>query len=407
MSLQSLTALKTLVQTREQAATIQNDNLDQVQRQVQDVGSSEARRVDDLHLEKAKAEYEVALTQAKIQRIESQLAREQKAVENAHTIMIVTGALSAGSNLWNLGEDFLGKNKLSDQKSDSNGNTLANGNNNFTSRFNIGGQESRNKDGKVTSSEGGSIQLDVADRNARGVQAVGITNFNGDGSVGKNRVAFISQKDLDDAVTKFNNGKPDDQKIDASKIKSFEDLARQNPGIAIDLANSKSRDIQRNEAGQFVKAASGERATSISAASRNSSFDDTNKIRDNLASKDTRVSEKGGIFNDFTKSSSIKDRIEDNLDATGVRKSGLKSVGEGTKSVLNAVVSFASDVSPFYQAYIKMKDQRDNTLDQLIAEKKKLAAEVKKLKAIEQAIANPAQGAEGTGGNKELEQTKN
>lgn len=53
---------------------------------------------------------------------------------------------------------------------------------------------------------------------------------------------------------------------------------------------------------------------------------------------------------------------------------------------VNALVSIASDVSPFYQAYLKIKDQRDNTADELQAEIAKLAAETKKLKALEAAI---------------------
>ena len=94
MSLESLGALRQLVQVREQNQTIQNDNLEQIQGSIQQVGVAESQRVDQLNLEKAKATYEVALAQATVERIQSQLQREMKAETSALFATVLTGALA-------------------------------------------------------------------------------------------------------------------------------------------------------------------------------------------------------------------------------------------------------------------------------------------------------------------------
>jgi hypothetical protein len=119
MSLESLGALRQLVQVREQNQTIQNDNLEQIQGSIQQVGVAESQRVDQLNLEKAKATYEVALAQATVERIQSQLQREMKAETSALFATVLTGALAGADAYMNLSKDLNGGQKLKDANSGS------------------------------------------------------------------------------------------------------------------------------------------------------------------------------------------------------------------------------------------------------------------------------------------------
>ncbi|MFN8578045.1 MAG: hypothetical protein U0354_14430 [Candidatus Sericytochromatia bacterium] len=119
MSLESLGALRQLIQVREQSQTIQNDNLERVQNSVQQTSTAEAQRSDQLNLEKAKAKYEVALAQATVERIQSQLDREVKATNNALLGVYLTAGLAAADSIMNANRDLKGQQKLKDSNAGS------------------------------------------------------------------------------------------------------------------------------------------------------------------------------------------------------------------------------------------------------------------------------------------------
>ncbi len=142
-------------------------------------------------------------------------------------------------------------------------------------------------------------------------------------------------------------------------------MKKVNPKAAQELITANSSDVLRNEGGAFLDA--------FGTTTKNEG--DASGFIANMALSDKRS---GVQSND-----SIKDRLSTFLDKTGVTKGGFDSAMDKGKSIYNALVRMADDVSPFYQAYLKMKDKRDNTADELNAEIAKLAAERKKLKLIE------------------------
>lgn len=477
MSLESLSSLKQLVQVREQGASIQNDNLETAQRQVQQVGTGEAKRVDELHLEAAKAEYEVALTQARVERLQSQLARENKAVENAKFITVGVSVLSVGSNLGNFFDDMNGAQKFGDQKTgdlkrdasgnvgkfDKSGNQLVLDSKGNAARFDKDGTQldpekfdlSKKEDkdkfmsGKIKvldasgkAIEGGSFKEDDFkqvgnDRTINGQEfkkgqqiTTGVTGdttaaatynvannngnlsiirtpFSGAGDIGNStrdqnkpntgiRVGFISKNDLDEAVSAAKKeGKLSDSDIEAAGGSSFAALLAKDPSRADALFTKNSRDLQRNEADTAIGAIGSGGAggkSNIYLGKDNKPINDPEEIKKFQMSITGNVTDIKGE-SDF--SDEVKKRVEANLKATGVSGGGVGAM-DALKYGANAVVSVVSDVSPFFQAYLKMKDQRDKTADELQAEVAKLAAGRKRLKAIEDAIRSPGAGADGS-----------
>ena len=53
------------------------------------------------------------------------------------------------------------------------------------------------------------------------------------------------------------------------------------------------------------------------------------------------------------------------------------------KSVTDLLVNTAKDAAPYFQAYLSMKTRADQTEEELVAARAKLAAITKKLKAIQ------------------------
>ncbi len=398
MSLESLQALKSLVQVREQGASIQGDNLEQVQSKVQQLGTSEAKRVDDLHLETAKAQYEVSLTQAKIERLASQLVRETKAVQNANLITIGVAALSIGTNAGFFFSDVTGKNKLSDSKS-AKGNSL----NDFKDK-----QGGATIVDTKTGTTGAKISK-VSGQDENGNQSVVSANVNGAGAITGVRASIITQDDLRSAA------KDVGLTVGTGKNNTFtlQDLQKANPEAASKLITSKSRDVERSESSAAIDAFAQEGGEKLGTLDGKKDDSVVDKVNKNIETSDRRGGGKeklsaaettaNAIGNKIDKirgisaETSISNRVQDHLEGTGVHESGLKKTGDALKSGANALVSIASDVSPFYQAYLKMKTQRDNTADELQAEVAKLAAERKKLKALELAIQSPGAGEEGSG----------
>lgn len=78
-------------------------------------------------------------------------------------------------------------------------------------------------------------------------------------------------------------------------------------------------------------------------------------------------------------------KLDKTYNTSGFNKAweGVSTVGKG---LMNVMVQTAKDSVPYYQAYLKAKDNADNTAEQLEAAKDKLEAANKKLKLLEQQI---------------------
>lgn len=434
MSLESLSSLKQLVQVREQGASIQNDNLETAQRQVQQVGTGEAKRVDELNLETAKAEYEVALTQARVDRLQSQLDRESKAVKNAEFITAGVAVLSVGSNLTNLFQDMNGAQKFGDQKNgnlgervDKDGNKLATDSKGNLAKFDEKGNEiDKDKDPsgymsgkiKVLDASGNEVKGDFKEDDFKG-RSINGKNFKGAGSeqittavtgdtsasatynVAKDEKGNLSiirtpfsgagdignsDKDPSKPNTGIRAGFISKADLDKEGVGSFQELMAKDPKKADELFTKNSRDLQRNEADTAIGAIGGGGETTVYFDKNNQAITDPDEIK---------KMKKSIISNTDDFAAGMKQRVERNLEATGV-SGGKVGAMDALKYGANAVVSIVSDVSPFFQAYLKMKDQRDKTADELQAEIAKLAAGRKRLKALEDAIRSPGAGADGS-----------
>lgn len=451
MSLESLSSLKQLVEVRSQGASIQNDNLETAQRQVQQVGTGEAKRVDDLNLEKAKAEYEVALTQARVDRLQSQLERESKAVKNAEFITAGVAVLSVGSNLTNLFQDMNGAQKFADQKDgngkfDKNGNQLVLGSDGKAARFDKDGiaiDKEKDPSGymsgkiKVLDSKGNEVNGTFKEDDFKGRTMLG-RDFKGEGSseiirankgdtsgfsiynaskVGDDGVVAITRANVSGSggiggtkedPTGIRVGFVSQADIEKAGGTSFEDLMKKNPSAAEKLFEASGhRDIQRNESSIALSTIGQGGYSNVGINKDNSTVSGSNleNLKGNLIKdneeKSGKVNLTGTVDNlkkALTKenfSEGINKRVSGYFDANGTSKGDVGAM-DALKYGANAVVSIVSDVSPFYQAYLKMKDQRDKTADELQAEIAKLAAGRKRLQAIENAILSPGAGAEGS-----------
>ena len=329
MSLESLQALKSLVQVREQGASIQGDNLEQVQSKVQQLGTSEAKRVDDLHLETAKAQYEVSLTQAKIERLASQLVRETKAVQNANLITIGVAALSIGTNAGFFFSDVTGKNKLSDSKS-AKGNSL----NDFKDK-----QGGATIVDTKTGTTGAKISK-VSGQDENGNQSVVSANVNGAGAITGVRASIITQDDLRSAA------KDVGLTVGTGKNNTFtlQDLQKANPEAASKLIISKSRDVERSESGAAIDAFAQEGGEKLGTLDGKKDDSVVDKVNKNIETSDRRGGGKeklsaaettaNAIGNKIDKirgisaETSISNRVQDHLEGTGVHESGLKKTGD-------------------------------------------------------------------------------
>jgi hypothetical protein len=86
--------------------------------------------------------------------------------------------------------------------------------------------------------------------------------------------------------------------------------------------------------------------------------------------------------------SGSKDQIKEGLVAAGkFDDTGFWGhMAEGGKTLVKVLVQTAEASVPYFQAYLKAKEQADKTMNELIAETAKLAAAAKKLSAIELSI---------------------
>lgn len=371
MSMEALSALRQLVQVRDQGESIQNENLEKVQDNVQQVSVAEAQKTDQLHLEKAKAQYEVALAQATVERLQSQEARDAKAVVFAQISTIMTMGLAVADAGMNLAKDFKGGQKLKDARPEDavtaigagNARTLVNsldGNSFDSNSIYVTGDRNGKDDSQTVlrASTGGKIDKDGKEQP-------------GNDQVQYMSAATITQEDLkgkaDQKGIKLDDIRGDDRKL------SFEKLYDKDRNAADELFNEKGHDIMGAEAKGAIKA--------FEAATENAAGNNEGKVN---------------------RAKTLSKSLEDKMEAEGKSNMGI-SGKDGAKYVWNALVSVADTVVPQIQALMAAKDRLEQIRIELAAAVEKLAAAQKKLKQIEELITT-AGGGDGLGtGNNQAE----
>ncbi len=403
MSLESLSALKQLAQVREQGATIQNDNLEKVQQSVQQTSVTETQRVDTVNLEKVKAEYDVALQQAKVERLQALEERQQKAVLFQSIGLAVTTLIAAGDAVFNISKDLSGGQNLGSSKSrgfdegnfSKDGPTLTDrtlgtaGTNTYvvgkSSNLEIVGADgSFNKEnartagltdsnGDLTKSGRSFLKLSDKDKatDANGnidtskrqkgdsiqIQRVLQITTGGDGSITNTTGAILSQEDLNRA----SNNDP--------KVTSFDGLFNKDKAAATNLFNKD------NYTANFISKDDSASVAKIGAAALRA---EGAKVGGNAALSELSAKD----FEKYTRATAGNDGV-------GFKK--------GATSVLNGIVSLADVVVPQVQALLESKSKLEDTVSELQAAKEKLAAAIKKLKQLIAIISNPGTGgADGT-----------
>lgn len=447
MSLDSLNALKSLIQVREQNANVQEEGRERVQQSVQQQGTSEAQRTDQLGLEKLKAEYEVALLDAKVKRLQAQEAREEKGYQLTQLAAIGGTILSVGSNMMDLMKQGDKKSGDSVFSSSAKGDLLGGQDlNSFKSEQKI------STDGKISTvtEQGGAGALvlksgSIGNPGEESVVGVSVGKVGEDGSGGKQGITSIGLANIDTAdkqAAMMERGylKLDDKSTEKlSKLGvSFSDNGT---SISVDLSKADRSELKKmgllDGAGQFSMAGAlrnkdlgltfdDTKSSLPKGLTKDASFDAIAKADPALGkyifdktAKDVNKEQagkiladvKGGGFevNDGSKNpnqttgvkdpnsdlTSIKtfnanggDMASDYFDKTGKTKSTMDGVMGGAKAITNSLVSIAQDVVPLFDAMLKMKDRLENTREELKAAQEKLAAAARKLKSIENVINN-------------------
>lgn len=380
MSMEALSALRQLVQVRDQGESIQNENLEKVQDNVQQVSVAEAQKTDQLHLEKAKAQYEVALAQATVERLQSQEARDAKAVTFAKISTVMTIGLAVADAGMNLAKDFKGGQKLKD---------------------------ARLKDGRpedaVTAIGAGNARTVGNSFDSNSVYVTGDSDKNGSQTVlratiggkigedgkeqpGNDQVKYMSAATItkDQILKKADKYK---ESFESNEEVSFEALYEKNPKAAEELFNEKGHDIMGVESKGAIEA--------FDAATKNAA----DKVVNTKDNDNNEVDLKTGAKNRAT---ILSKSLEDKMEAEGKSNMGI-SGKDGAKYVWNALVSVADTVVPQIQALMAAKDRLEQIRIELAAAFEKLAAAEKKLKQIEELITT-AGGGDGLGtGNNQAE----
>lgn len=412
MSIEALSALKQLVQVRQENTTIQNDNLEKVQQSVEQTAVTEAQRFDKLNLEKAKAQYEVALLDAKVKHLQATEERQKKAVVFQSIGLAVTGAFALGDTITNLAKDLKGGQQLGDfNKDDSIDKSIKNGellvrekNGGGGATFYIAGDTGDNKNARQENLLDSNGKFDI-----KKGKELGLIVDNGDDSFSVTKTG----KDL--GITTDGNGSIDNDK-------TVENLKKGN-NTSVNVQSVV--ELKTNETGQITSA----RAGTVVLGKGDKNFQDVfGKNQDQAASlfndnaRDIKKSEVGAVKDTFGKL--IKEqngKIDSEIGATSdvakknalegqknenqvtsksldgyFKETGKIEKGNKLQSVIGGVVSFANVVVPQFQALLKAKDDLENTEIELKAALEKLAAANRKLKAIEAIIVNAGSGGDGT-----------
>ncbi len=429
MSLESISALRQLTQVREQGATNQNENLEKVQDSVQQVSTSEAQRTNELFLAKAKAEYEVSLSDATVKRIESQLAREKTSLFVTGLVTGMTVALAAVDMGMNLYKDFKGGQNLGDSGTkasnaraiDSDDANVTAVGNDFYASSKTGKKGSNDvigADGKVDTEMAMKFGLINQDVNGK----FSVTNdgrlYGLDVNEKSNEISYDPSKKSSNASNTGDNLSlnyetvfratvgdkgtsaqylstavitEDDLKLkaqqfglDSTKIKSFDDLMKVNPKAAEELFNENARSVRIDEA----RGAASIFEKGIENALLNASPETKARLLKDKEDKDIGVG---------TAASEINKSINAIVDAN--EEAGTTSVKKGAKYIANALISFAQTVVPQFQAYLAAKDKVEKTEIELQAAIEKLAAANRKLAQINNIISTVGGDNLGSGNN--------
>jgi len=352
MSLESLSALKQLTQVRQQGQEIQENNLEKVNNQVQQTGTSEAERVNKLNLETAKAEYEVALHQAKVESLQEKLRRDHLATVLSTGIAIGVGVLSTGDFIWNTVKDLLGDRNLGDQTQDqktkeidprySKTITLRTDGTDATENYTFGSNDDSSQTVYRTTKTGSdAVSGDVRaatitkDDIKKLAREKGWIDENGNLTENGRQVFADSLK---------RKGKESGSTIpfDSLDIGVEDILTSSNPSVREafrELFHDKSHTILKSEVNNYLDAIGNSMPTEI-----------------------------GDI-----------DKVKGNLEAMGLYESGWDKFGKGFKATWNNLVTLADTNIPFIQAMMAQQERERQTAEELQAALEKLAAAKKKL----------------------------
>lgn len=387
MSLESLNALRQLVQVEQQGEASQKENLDQVQQAVQSQGTSEAQRTDQVSLELAKAEYDAALQSARIQTIESKLMREQNALTVSGIVAIGVTAFSAGDAISSVIKDMGGGNISLTSNKDQSG-----------LRFGDSGQSDRSRDidpnnvRHTTSGKAGTSATDhyfIGD-NPDGSQTVQRAKQNSNGSINDDiRSATISENDVEGFLTQKkgeNNSfalvDSDGKATDRAKLLGLSD----NNGNF----TQKAQDLGLGNKGEGFNI---DKINNFEDLQKLDDLDPNRKASEALFDKKShsiKKSEVDGFMGIIEKTGALNQNlVNDALASSGKAPVGAwDRVGDFAKSSLNEVIRMADTTMPFIQAWLSMKSKVEETSIELEAAKEKLAAALKKIAELKKMITN-------------------
>lgn len=357
MSLESLSALKQLTQVKQQGQDIQEQNLEKVNNQVQETGTSEAQRVDQLNLETAKAEYEVALSAARVETLQKKLERDSLASALSTGIAIGVAALSTGDFLVNTVKDLSGDRNLGDQS-----------------------QRQRTEGLDPNSSRTVTVRQDGTDAT---------DNFTFGSNNNFSQTVYLTSKGGDDSVT----GDVRAATITKDDIKNIlkERGAIDENGNLTDLGKQALADVLESRG--------------ITNTSGNINFDSLDiGVQDMLMSNNSSVREAfKDLFHEKSHTvlksevgnylASVENSLPSEMNMESVRNNiealgldGGVSFGQGFKSTWNNLVTLADANVPFIQAMLAAQERERQTAEELQAAVEKLAAAQKKLDELQKLL---------------------
>lgn len=359
MSLESLSALRQLTEVRQQGEGIQEQNLDKVNNQVQQTGTSEAQRVDQLNLETLKAEYEVALSAAKVETLQKKLHRDHMATVTSQITAGIVGALSLGDFIINTAKDLSGDRNLKDQ----------------SQRDKTDGLDP-NSARTVTLRNDGTDQTDnyTFGSNDNNSQTVYLTSKGGNDAVtGDVRAATITKDDIKN-ILKERGGIDENGNLTELGKTAFADIL-QSKGIT-----NPSGNINFDELDVGIQDMLMSQNSSVREAFQDLFHDKSHTIMKSEV-KNYLSSMENSLPNEMD-----MENVEGNIKALGL--DGGVSFKQGFKATWNNLVTLADTNIPFIQAMMAAQERERNTAEELKAATEKLGAAIKKLKELEELLIN-------------------
>jgi len=372
VSIESLSSLRQLIEVMSQGQGIQLENLQGVQKAVQQISSSEAQRKDNVHLEKAKAVYDTEILQASKEKLDGKLQRQKFSEQVLAVTTAVVATLTVGDAAWNTVKDVSGLSMLNGNTSKGKIGNFDKGSTRLSEMSHSGKADSdifiSDKNGNVAgfTREGtGSIRNNdvkvgkIAENDVqsfiKGNGAFSLVSSDGKATQRARALGLVStsedgKTDVTEKGKKLGLSIKTDGTLDVSKIKDFNSLFKVDQEGAKNLFDTKSHSIGRNETSSLLSAIS------------NVGGVDKSVVKDAL-----KTSGKGGTT----------------LDNVG------SAVGRGGKSLYNGLIAMADATMPLFDAFMEMKSRVQSTQDELKAVEDKLAAASKRLRKLQEIILNP------------------